>query len=296
MFLFISNNAIVIICTILMIISILAYYKMEKSTAVLNITQGVMPKNLKQVFVSPFKSALSICRHKGILRRIFLLLLTLLFAVISFLRLSYSPLPVWAALLLFLPITLLAVIVFYYCLWIVSILIRKFINVRNIRLNGVFSLIGVLLLLILLAFYVSGETVTSNITFFLIVANLLFCYLLTAISLKQLLKISLEKTSALSLRNMWKVALMEIFFFLVILTMLSFAAYLHYPNAYQFNGSFDLFDAFYHIVITFGTVGYGDITPTCTFTKFVSILTVFTSIICITILLSSMMSLSKEEK
>ncbi len=53
------------------------------------------------------------------------------------------------------------------------------------------------------------------------------------------------------------------------------------------NGYFDLF---YYTIITFTTIGYGDITPLTVPAKIVAIIISITSVICLTVFLSSVFS------
>ena len=94
--------------------------------------------------------------------------------------------------------------------------------------------------------------------------------------------------------NLWKVALLIIFTFLSILTLCCYIGNIYYPNAYSVD-TLTIFDLFYYVVITFGTIGYGDISPTCMYTKAIAILIVFTSIGCISIMLSSFLSVTHEK-
>lgn len=50
------------------------------------------------------------------------------------------------------------------------------------------------------------------------------------------------------------------------------------------------FDLFYYTIITFATVGYGDISPVSPVAKFMSIVISMTSILCLTVFLSSVLS------
>lgn len=50
------------------------------------------------------------------------------------------------------------------------------------------------------------------------------------------------------------------------------------------------FDLFYYTIITFATVGYGDISPVSPVAKFMSIVISMTSILCLTVFISSVLS------
>ena len=50
------------------------------------------------------------------------------------------------------------------------------------------------------------------------------------------------------------------------------------------------FDLFYYTIITFATVGYGDISPVSPIAKFMSIVISMTSILCLTVFISSVLS------
>ena len=64
-------------------------------------------------------------------------------------------------------------------------------------------------------------------------------------------------------------------------------------GAYSNNPSY--FDLFYYTVITFATIGYGDISPVSTGAKLMAVIISITSILCLTIFLSSVMSYKNEE-
>lgn len=66
------------------------------------------------------------------------------------------------------------------------------------------------------------------------------------------------------------------------------------PGAYSGNES--NFDLFYYTIITFTTVGYGDISPVSNLAKIMSIIISATSVICITIFLSSVLSYKDKEE
>lgn len=64
-------------------------------------------------------------------------------------------------------------------------------------------------------------------------------------------------------------------------------------NAYTNNPTY--YDLFYYTIITFVTIGYGDICPVSTIAKFMSIVISLTSVICLTIFISSMLSYKNEK-
>lgn len=55
------------------------------------------------------------------------------------------------------------------------------------------------------------------------------------------------------------------------------------------------FDLFYYVVATFGTAGYGDMAPVSVYAKGMAILILFTSIACLSIMVSSFLSLPDRE-
>ena len=67
-----------------------------------------------------------------------------------------------------------------------------------------------------------------------------------------------------------------------------------YPGAFSNNPT--RFDLFYYTIITFTTIGYGDIVPIAVPAKIVSMIIAITSVICLTIFLSTVMSYNSEDK
>lgn len=66
-----------------------------------------------------------------------------------------------------------------------------------------------------------------------------------------------------------------------------------YPGSFSNNPT--RFDLFYYTIITFTTIGYGDIVPVDVPAKIISMIIAITSVICLTIFLSTVMSYAKNE-
>lgn len=198
-------------------------------------------------------------------------------------RLSYA-----YALMLFIPLALIVFNLLYYLLWVCSYLINRLVDVGSTKFNLIFSLNTIELILIYSSIPAKDSLDTSS--FVLALINLLTCYLSTMIALNMVLTETLRHTTSFTHKNLWKVALTVLGQFIMELTMFCYIGARHFPDAYSV--SISIFDAFYFVVITFGTTGYGDIVPTCVYSKCVSILIIITSITCISIMFSSFLSAS----
>lgn len=220
-------------------------------------------------------------------------LLTALFGAMSFfLLLRHFPFSV--ALALFLPAALLIALAFYYALWLGCLLLCRAIDVGDARLNALFSLVVIVTGLTYCGFFATAEQRGNAAAFYLAVFNLSICYFAVASALRFILQGALSAAGAFNHRNLWKVAITVIVHFLWILTLLCQAGYAYDPRTYTAQG-LTLFDLFYYVVVTFGTVGYGDIAPVSVYGKAVAILIVFTSVACISIMLSSFLSVSSRK-
>lgn len=230
---------------------------------------------------------------KGLFKRIFSTVLVIVFGCTYLVGLKDMGFPIWAVLLLFLPLALISAILVEVFLIIVSFLLKSLLHLERREFNIIYSYLLMQFILLGIFACFSSENFASNGVFALAVVNLLFCYLLAAVGLYLLLKEASEIDSKLTVKSVWKSAFLQIILFLIILTFLGWFGYLHNPFSYQTpDGSFSFFAAFYYIAVTFGTVGYGDIIPLTAYTRFVSILTVFTSVLSITVMLSAVLSLS----
>ena len=196
------------------------------------------------------------------------------------------------ACLAFLPLSLLGMHVLYYLLWLCSYLVYACIDVGNTKFNLMFSVTTLELLLICLTWPVQGQI--SAATFGCILINLFFCYVFTAWAMQLVLRETLRQTTTFTHHNLWKVALTLCTEFLVELTFFCYGGACYFEQAY--NVPINLLDAFYFVTVSFGTIGYGDIVPTCSYSKLISILITFTSITCIGVMFSSFLSAGTEKK
>ena len=219
------------------------------------------------------------------------LIFMLFFCMGAFLYLQ-STQPFYAACLGFLPLALLGMHALYYLLWLCSYLVYACIDVGNTKFNLLFSLTTIELLLVYVALPAQGAISLSKFSCILI--NLGLCYFFTAKALHMVLKETLRQTTTFTHHNLWKVALTLCMEFLIELTFFCYAGASYYASAY--NVPLTLFDAFYFVTISFGTIGYGDIIPACTYSKAISILITLTSITCIGVMLSSFLSAGPDEQ
>lgn len=196
--------------------------------------------------------------------------------------------------ILVLPLSLFLIYIFYYIIYFFSTILIKIIDVGAFSLNSIFSLIYINLGLVYITYPFDTTFFIQTIAFILSCINLFICYILLLNTLRFILKNILSYTNIFNHHNLWKVALLIIFTFLSILTLCCYIGNIYYPNAYSVD-TLTIFDLFYYVVITFGTIGYGDISPTCMYTKAIAILIVFTSIGCISIMLSSFLSVTHEK-
>ena len=271
--------------TILMIFSLT--FNMVKGNMISSIGDHHCPQNFHYIALRPITIFKLSFKNNKLWFTLFSLGILCLFGIFSFLFLS-KLFSIQFALIGFIPLTFIILYTFYYGLWFGSILICTIINVGNAKFNIIFSLVMMVLILTWLGSPTDNFSVLSfSLAFF----NLFLCYLFTATALKIILSDILSATFTFNHQNLWKVALMVIAEFLITLTLFCYIGYLYFPQSYSQN-PLTLFDFFYYVVITFGTIGYGDIAPTCFYSKLIAILIVFTSITCISIMLSSFLSVS----
>lgn len=197
------------------------------------------------------------------------------------------------AVLIALPFSFLLAFVFFEGILFVSAFVRRLISVNSASLNVMFSSI-IFILAALCIYFVTRESLDFN-QFILSQICLGCCYVMMLFVLILVLKEANSGDSLLTFRNIWKSAFLTIMLFIIVLSLMSYCCLMH--NASAFGGvKYGLADIFYYTVITFATVGYGDIVPVSLAAKAVSVLTVITSILCITVLLSEIAGLKKKSR
>lgn len=286
------RSCLAVVCTFICLLAVCAAFRSKKNPAMIQLESIKAIGNFKKTAVILFRLLFP---RNGVLRKLFSACVMAVFISASFWMLHQLLLPLWMVIVLFLPVALLFLILFYIALILLTKLLRKLVNCGNRQATLCLSFCAIQLVLLFVSEYQNFMLLQTAIGFWLMVANLLFCYTILVRILLLILEESAKQTTDLTLKNIWKLAFLEILFFLLILTMLSYAAWLNSATSYQTpDGNFGFGAAFYHVVVTFGTVGYGDIVPISWFARAVSVLTVFTSIGCLTIMISSVMSLARK--
>ncbi len=187
------------------------------------------------------------------------------------------------ALLLAVLIAVLLTVVLFELVLIISAFLRKLIAVNSAVLNVLFSSVIINVLILYVDYFISYEMTFAMFVFAEIC--LAFSYVMMLLSLVMVLKEANDENSRLTIKNIWKSAVLVIGLFWVILSLMS--GYCLKYDAQAFSGAGNGFlDMLYFTAVTFSTVGYGDVVPNSAVTKMISILCIITSILCISILLS----------
>ena len=235
-------------------------------------------------------------RHRILFRGKRIKLLYALVAVLAWVvlsaRLSKTILPLLACVLSVF-ISAMLVFVLFEITFLASLLLRKVINVNSPSLNIMFSSV-IFIVIFFCCFTVIIQNAGLSIYRFVMLQGCLgCCYIVMVFVLLLVLREATSVYSKITFKNLWKSAFLTIILFLFILTLMSFCCAIYDENSFK-GAENGFFDMFYYTVITFATVGYGDIVPISTLAKAVSVLTVFTSILCITILLSEIAGIKKK--
>lgn len=81
---------------------------------------------------------------------------------------------------------------------------------------------------------------------------------------------------------------------MVVISLALAVCFINCSNEGVYTNNPTFFDLFYYTIITFATVGYGDISPVSPVAKFMSIIISMTSILCLTVFISSVLSYKNE--
>lgn len=197
------------------------------------------------------------------------------------------------AILIALPVSFLLAFVFFEGILFVSAFVRRLISVNSASLNVMFS--SIIFILAALSFYFTTREGLNFYQFLLSQICLGCCYVMMLFVLILVLKEANSGDSLLTFRNIWKSAFLTIMLFIIVLSLMSYCCLMHNANAFD-GVKYGITDIFYYTAITFATVGYGDIVPVSLSAKAISVLTVITSILCITVLLSEIAGLKKKSR
>lgn len=280
---FISDNFILCIIAVYLLLGMIMSIKLRNSDIRIAHKYG---KSFAEV---PFR-----IRHKILLKGKWVKIqyavtFVLIYAVVCVRLNNIFSLP--PAVLTALPISFLSTFVFFEGILFVSAFVRKLIYVNSASLNIMFSSV-IFIIAAICYYFLTRESLDFN-QFLLSQACLGCCYVIMLFVLIMVLKEVNSGSSLMTFRNFWKSAFLTIMLFIAVLSLMSYGCLLYNANAFD-GVKFGLADVFYYTVITFATVGYGDISPVELTAKAVSVLTVVTSILCITVLLSEIAGLKKK--
>lgn len=282
MFVFISDNLLIFLTVIYIALTLALSFRLRKAD-----------DNLLTEYGKNFMEMPLILRHRILMRgkliRITLLITAVIFSAVLFCR-FVNLFNAFSALIISIVLGVLISLVFLEIVLFMSALIRRIISVNSASLNILFSSVIASLIMIWIN-YLFCEKISFE-DFVISQISLGCCYIIMTVILIMVLREANDKRSRLTIKNIWKSAFLTIILFLLDLSMMSAYCYA-FDNTSFSNVSCGLFDFVYYTVITFATVGYGDITPVSIFAKAVSVLTVITSILCITVLLSELAGVKK---
>lgn len=180
-----------------------------------------------------------------------------------------------------------------YILYI-SLKIQSFIiKVENKNLKIDFLISYFLISTYLAVSIVFSKAFTENLALGLIGMGI--CYYLNMKTLITLMinPVNVKGTKEESLFRRIIVAAILILFMLI-LNLYLMVCLVGSANPGAFTNAQGKFDLFYYTIITFATIGYGDIVPNTFLAKVISILISVTSVVCISVFLSSILSYKEE--
>ena len=117
--------------------------------------------------------------------------------------------------------------------------------------------------------------------------------LISVIRSPQIIEVKINNNSKVEENDVGLIS--GILLFMVIVSLYLGVCFISNGSIKAYSDSPTYYDLFYYTIITFSTIGYGDICPVSIVAKFMSIVISLTSIICLTIFISSMLSYKSEK-
>ena len=117
--------------------------------------------------------------------------------------------------------------------------------------------------------------------------------LISVIRSPQIIEVKINNNSKVEENDVGLIS--GILLFMVIVSLYLGVCFISNGSIKAYSNNPTYYDLFYYTIITFSTIGYGDICPVSIVAKFMSIVISLTSIICLTIFISSMLSYKSEK-
>ena len=117
--------------------------------------------------------------------------------------------------------------------------------------------------------------------------------LLRVIRSPELIEVKFESNSKTKITDISIVA--GILLMMVVLSLYLGVCFIYSSGTNVYTNNPTYYDLFYYTIITFSTIGYGDICPVSPVAKFISMMISLTSFICLTIFVSSLLSYKSEK-
>ncbi|WP_156456543.1 potassium channel family protein [Abyssisolibacter fermentans] len=203
--------------------------------------------------------------------------------------------------------TIIAAILLYYIVGIPLLIIKKiddFIRTIEDTIIRKHLSVSFIILVWYSLFFVSAERYVTEL-WYLVLIGLAIAYLL---NLRVILEIVLKPVALINKKinsgelkksiilNIWIGAIIVLLIIIINLFLSVLVVYKAFPNEAYNHTNIATFDLFYYTLITFTTVGYGDIVPNMIITKILSVVISFTSVFCIVVFLGSLVSLNIEKE
>lgn len=184
------------------------------------------------------------------------------------------------------PIILLIFLVSFYIYGFIVYKIsdlQSSLNINNIKLNFATSngiLVGYLLIITKNAQIINRYNL--SIIVLLVISYLINVYILFVIIV--------ENKNIFGRKIKGWILLSFIIVGIIVINLFFLVTAVYYKDPKSFTNNPKLFDLFYFTIVSFVTIGYGDILPISFASKMVSILISFTSILCLSVFFSSLFS------